>query len=148
MRNVYFAFHYQRDIFRVNQVRNSGLLFGARSVGFADQSLWERARTRGDEALERLILDGLVGTTATVVLIGRQTASRRWVEFEIEESYERGNALLGVEIHHLRDHFGNTDSSGPTPDLLIEIDAPIYRWRGDPHDLGDWVEEAIEEQQE
>jgi hypothetical protein len=31
-----------------------------------------------------------------VVFIGRETVSRSWVEFEIEESSDRGNALLGV----------------------------------------------------
>src|SRR4051812_24368994 len=45
MRHVYFAFHYKSDIWRVNQVRNSGLLFGAKSVGFADRSLWERTKS-------------------------------------------------------------------------------------------------------
>ena len=130
MRHVYFAFHYERDIFRVNQVRNSGLLFGAQSVGFADRSLWEKARTRGDAVLEDLILDGLEGTSATAVLIGRETASRPWVEFEIDESYDRGNALVGVRIHHLQDHFGQTDSAGRVPDLLQQIGAPRLHLAG------------------
>ena len=44
MRHVYFAFHYKKDIFRANQVRNSGLLFGAESVGLRDVT------TAGDHA--------------------------------------------------------------------------------------------------
>jgi MTH538 TIR-like domain (DUF1863) len=146
MRHVYFAFHYEDDIWRVNQVRNSGLLFGARSVGFADRSLWERTRTRGRRALKNLILDGLDGTSATVVLIGEETADRPWVQFEIQESYDRNNALLGVRIHHLADQRGDTSRKGRVPDLLREIGAPVYDWEAGAHDLGDWIERAIDEQ--
>ncbi len=146
MRHVYFAFHYEKDIWRVNQVRNSGLLFGAYSVGFADRSLWERTKTSGRVALERLILDGLNGTSATVVLIGEETANRDWVRFELEESYERANALIGVRVHHLADQRGYSSRKGRIPDLLKEIGAPIYDWNANPHDLGDWIEDAIEEQ--
>lgn len=108
MRGIYFAFHYTRDIWRVNQVRNSGVIEGAKSVGFADRSLWEDAKTKGQRALENLITDGMKGTSVTVVLIGQETASRPWVKFEIEESIRRKNALLGVRIHHLPSECGLT----------------------------------------
>lgn len=146
MRHVYFAFHYKSDIFRVNQVRKSGLLFGAHSVGFADRSLWEKAKTTGPKSLERLILDGLSGTTATVVLIGEGTADRRWVRFEIKESVKRNNALIGVRIHHLVDHLGRASRRGRAPELLNQIEVPIYDWDASAHDLGEWVEQAIEDQ--
>jgi hypothetical protein len=146
MRHVYFAFHYEDDIWRANQVRNSGLVFGARSVGFADRSLWEKAKTRGHGALEKLILDGLDGTSATVVLIGEDTADRPWVKFEMQESYDRNNALVGVRIHHLADQRGYASRKGRIPELLREIHAPIYEWEANPHDLGEWVEQAIDEQ--
>lgn len=146
MRHVYFAFHYEADIWRVNRVRNSGLLFGARSVGFADRSLWERAKTKGRSALERIIRDGLDGTSATVVLIGEETAGRPWVRFEIKESWSRNNALIGVRIHHLADHRGEIARRGRVPKLLRDTGAPIYDWDDDPHDLGDWVEAAVADQ--
>lgn len=146
MRHVYFAFHYENDIWRVNQVRKSGLLFGAKSVGFADRSLWEKAKTKGRRALENLILSGLEGTSATIVLIGEKTADRRWVDFEIEESYERNNALIGIRIHHLADQYGYASRRGRVPSFLRKIGAPIYNWEANPHDLGDWVEQTIEDQ--
>lgn len=146
MRHVYFAFHYENDIWRANQVRNSGLLFGAKSVGFADRSLWEKAKTKGRGALESLILSGLQGTSATVILLGEETAEREWVQFEIDESYSRNNALVGVRIHHLADQRGYSSKRGRVPALLKKIRAPIYDWEANPHDLGDWVEDAINEQ--
>jgi len=127
-------------------VRNSGLLFGAKSVGFADRSLWETAKTKGRDALETLILAGLQGTSATVVLIGEETSEREWVQFEIDESYSRNNALIGVRIHHLADQRGLSSKRGRVPALLKKIGAPIYDWEANAHDLGDWVEAAIDDQ--
>ncbi|HEX2878829.1 MAG TPA: TIR domain-containing protein [Polyangiaceae bacterium] len=146
MRHVYFSFHYEHDIWRVNQVRNSGLLFGAKSVGFVDHSLWEEAKIKGAASLEQLILEGLTGTSATVVLIGEHTADRKWVQFELEQSHRKNNALLGIRIHLLKDGNQKTSHPGKIPPLLKEVEAPIYDWTASPHDLGAWVEEAIEEQ--
>ena len=146
MRSLYFAFHYTRDIWRVNQVRQSALVFGPKSVGFSDQSLYEEAKTKGTRALQNMIIDGLNGTSVTVVLIGHETASRPWVRFEIEESIRRKNALLGVRIHHLKNHRGRTDRSGDVPALLRSRGAPIYKWNRDAVALGKWAEEAYRAQ--
>lgn len=146
MRRVYFAFQYKKDVFRVNQVRRSGLLFNAQSVGFADRSVWEEAKKKGDGALEELILDGLDGTSATVVMLGEETAERRWVKFEISRSRDRNNALLGVRIHHLLDHLGKPSLRGPIPKLLAEVAAPIYDWQGNPRALNQCVEAAVDRQ--
>lgn len=146
MRGLYFAFHYTRDIWRVNQVRNSGIIEGPKSVGFADRSLWEEARTKGSQALANLIIEGMKGTSVTVVLIGRETAKRPWVKFEIEQSIQRGNALIGVRIHHLKDQRGRVDEIGLVPALLRSNGAPIHKWGGDPGALGRWAEEAFQKQ--
>lgn len=96
-RRVYFAFHYQRDIFRVNVVRNSGLL--QEEAGFFDGSLWEEAKKSGDAAIKKMIGDGLKGTTVTAFLLGQETSDRPWVRYELEQSFARGNGLLGIYIH-------------------------------------------------
>jgi hypothetical protein len=147
MRKTYFAFHYERDIWRANQVRKSGLLFGAKSVGFVDRSLWEKAKTRGTTALENLILDGLNDTSVTVVLLGSETATRRWVQFEVEQSVLRKNAIVGVRIHHLLNQHGQGGRLGAVPKLMREIEAPVHRWDGNAHDLGEWVQEAFANQE-
>lgn len=146
MRHVYFSFHY-RDVWKANQIRNSGVVGGARSAGFADRSLWEEAKRKNDAALRRLINDGLAGTTVTVVLIGEKTASRRWVDYEINQSIERGNALLGIHIHKVPDASGRTARKGPLPRLLKEAGAPIHEWTN-VKDFGRWVEAAWQEKNE
>jgi hypothetical protein len=125
---TFFSFHYQRDIWRVNIVRNSNMIDGAAAAGWHDASLWEEAKRQGDAAIKRLIDKGLERTTITVVCIGAQTASRKFVAYEIEQSAQRGNVLLGVRIHQLRDRFGNTDTAGAVPPLLTAYRAPVINF--------------------
>ena len=127
-RNVFFSFHYQRDIWRVNQIRNIGEVVGTAAAGFTDASLWEAAKTKGDSAIKRMIDDALQGTSVTIVCIGSQTAGRKYINYEIEKSIARGNAIFGLQIHHLKDKFGNPDPVGATPSKLSSVGAPIFKY--------------------
>lgn len=143
-RRVFFSFHYQNDIWRVNQVRNSHVVEGCAAAGFQDASLWEEAMRKGDAAIKRLIDQGLEGTTVTAVLIGEQTAYRPYVDYEIERSLARGNGLIGVRIHNLRDQYGRTTLPGPIPQRLTTSGASVYTW-SDARSFGSWVETAYQE---
>ncbi len=139
-RKVFFSFHYQRDLWRVNVVRNSAMVEGVSAAGFHDQSLWEETERKGDAAVRKLIDAGLDGTSVTVVLIGAETASRKYVSYEIEKSVARGNGLLGVRINNIKDQNGRTDSVGAVPAALTKAGAPVYAWEYGK--LGEWVETA------
>jgi len=139
-RKVFFSFHYQRDLWRVNVVRNSGVIEGVSAAGFHDESLWEETKKKGDEAVKRLINNGLEGTSVTAVLIGAQTADRKYVSYEIERSIARGNGVLGIRINNIRDKNGRIDQAGSIPDALTKSDAPIYTYEYGK--LGEWVEKA------
>jgi hypothetical protein len=78
-RRVYFAFHYQNDIWRVNEVRQSWVTQERQVAGFYDASLWEEAKKQSDLAIKRMINSGLQNTSVTCVLIGSETSNRRWV---------------------------------------------------------------------
>ena len=88
-RRCFFSFDYQ-DVadFRANVVRNHNVLKDGNG-GFFDASIWEEAKTKGDAALKRLIDEALENTTATAVLIGTGTHSRRWVQYEIMKCWRR-----------------------------------------------------------
>jgi Thoeris protein ThsB, TIR-like domain len=140
-RRVFFSFHYERDIWRVNVVRNSGVIEGISAAGFHDAILWEETKKKGDLAVIELIDNALNGTVATVVLIGAETASRRYVSYEIEQSVARGNGIIGIRINTIKDKDGNTDIPGSVPGALESIGAPVYDWEYGK--LGEWVEDAI-----
>ena len=139
-RHVFFSFHYERDIWRTNVVRNSGVVEGSAAAGFHDASLWEEAKKKGYADVKNLIDKGLAGTTVTVVLIGAQTAQRKFVNYEIAQSIARGNGLLGIYISGIKDNKGNTDSQGSAPQKLTAAGAPCYHW--DSTKFGGWVETA------
>ena len=115
-RTVFFSFHYQRDIMRVQVVRNHHVTKGNyASAGFFDGSLEEKAKKDGDDAVKRLIDQGFGGSTVTCVLIGHETYTRRWVDYEILKSVEMGMGVFGIRIHQIKDPKTGTDTLGPNP---------------------------------
>jgi len=155
-RSIFFSFHYQRDIFRVNTVRNHYLTKGGYNIaGYWDHSLWESVKKEGDLAIKRMINQGLKNTSVTVVLIGTETSTRPWVNYEIQKSYERSNGMIGIYIHNIRSINGYTDFSGRNPfdNFYITLNGqnvyfsqiyPTYDWVRDDgyNNFSKWVENA------
>lgn len=126
-RRVFFSFHYQRDIVRVGQVRNSWVTQERTTAGFWDSAEWEKVKRGGYDAVERWIENQLEGTSVTVVLIGAETANRKLVVHEIQRSCVLKKGLLGVRIHSLRDFNRQTDPPGPNPFDRLGYDRPWGR---------------------
>ncbi len=151
-RRTFFSFHYEQDIWRANVVRNSWVTQDA--VGFWDASLWEEAKRKGDAAIKRMIDDGLYNTSVTIVLIGAETSEREYVQYEISQSFSKGNGMLGIKIHNIKDRDGNTDYSGSNPFSKLQTQGGInlsklynvYDWFGDDgyNNLSDWIEVAAQ----
>lgn len=138
-RRVFFSFKYE-DVSRAMVVRNSWVTQGKEAAGFVDAADFERIKRQGDAAIKRWIDDQLNGTSVTVVLVGQDTCSSRWVKYEIEKSIAIGNGLLGIDISKIKDFQGNTtDRCGEIP-----TGYPFYLWfKGDGYNnMGDWIEKA------
>jgi hypothetical protein len=153
-RKTFFSFHYECDAWRAANVRSSGVLSKDDEYGFIDAADWEKIEREGDAAIKRWIQDQLKNTTVTVVLIGAETASRPWVKYEIRESWKRGNAVVGVRIHSIKDQDSKTDSYGVNPLDVVKFDdgtalstvCKTYDWvadKGREH-LGEWLEGAVQ----
>lgn len=155
-RNVYFSFHFQRDIQRANVVRNSRtILADGEEVGYYDRSLWEEAQTKGDAAIQALIDNGMVGASVTAVLIGAETYDRRWVQYEIAASHNQGMGLLGIRLNNIPDWNNNVEAAGPNPFEYLKIPGllggtllsslyPVYDWVYDDGytNASAWIEQA------
>jgi hypothetical protein len=153
-RKTFFSFHFERDSWRAGQVRNSNVIPVECETGFMDACDWKEVKKQGDDAIELWIASQLEGTSVAAVLIGAETADRPWVQHEIIESWNRGNGLVGVLIHNIKDVDGNTDSPGRNP--LHEIRLPdgtslgsicrTYDWVTDDGraNLGSWIGEAYQ----
>jgi len=115
-RTVFFSLHYQRDIMRAQVVKQHHVTKGNYvAAGFFDGSLEEKAKKDGDEVVRRMINDGLDGCSVLCVFIGKETYTRRWVDYEIFKSIELGMGVLGIRIHLISDPKQGTDIAGPNP---------------------------------
>ena len=155
MRRVFFSFDWD-DVWRVNQVRNSWVTKGNyTSAGFVDSVDIEKVKKATEQAIKNWINKQLEGTSVTCVLIGRQTANSKWVKYEIQESIEKENGLIGVYIHNVRDMHGHTSIEGKNPfacppfnfQPTLKMIYPCcyyYDWVNDNgyQYLGNWIEEA------
>ena len=158
-RRAFFSFHYTRDAWRAAQVRGVAILPNIKTTGrFSDNAAWETVKRQSDGAIKRWIDEQLNGVSVTVVLIGQETASRRWVQYEIAESVRRGKGLLGVRIHNIESFSGplrTVDRSGPDPfaavsdpfqpNKTLKSQFPIYQWKPNGRqNLADWIEKAAQ----
>ncbi len=90
---VFYSFHYDNDVFRVQQIRNMGVVDGNVPVSPND---WEQVKRKGDAAVEKWIDDSLKYKRCVIVLIGSQTANRPWVKYEIKRAWQLKKGLFGI----------------------------------------------------
>lgn len=140
---TFFSFYYDDDVWRATNVRNCGAL-NKDDIEFIDASLWEEAETKGDAAVRKLIDAALAKSTVTCVLIGANTASRKWVKYEISESVRLGKGLFGVHIYRIKDQNGKESTQGNNP---LPAGYKTYLWNKDKgaENLGKWVDAAYDQ---
>lgn len=155
-RRTFFSFHYKNDVWRANIVRNSWVTKDDNiAAGFIDAAEFEKIKNQGSEKVKEWIRNQLSYTSVTVVLIGSETNSREYVKYEIEESYKRGNGMLGVYIHNLKDKDGKTSEKGSNlfgeigkdsngNSIYFSVEYPCYDWIDDDgyNNMGSWIESA------
>lgn len=98
-RQIFYSFHYDNDVFRVQQIRNIGSLEGNAPVSVND---WETVKRGGDKAIEQWIDDNMKYRSCVVVLIGEETHKRPWVRHEIKKAWKEGKGILGIYIHNFK----------------------------------------------
>jgi hypothetical protein len=144
-RKVFFSFHYNRDAWRVSQVRNSWLLRPSehQTSNFLDAADWESIQREGEVAIQRWIDNQLKGTSVTIILIGAETANRKYVDYEIKKSYNLQKGLLGIYIHQIKNSKGQTDTKGKNPFAKWQITLPngTKKALSEIYPTYDWVDD-------
>lgn len=87
---------------------------------FFDRSLIEPVKSDDPNYIKKCIRDEMYGTSVTVVLIGDNTYKSLWVSWEIEESVQRGNGIVGIKL--------KGKSNAKVPDELKEHNATVINW--------------------
>ncbi|MBP9801595.1 MAG: TIR domain-containing protein [Candidatus Moranbacteria bacterium] len=154
-RRVFFSFHYAPDCWRASQVRNSWVTQERKAAGFFDSAEWEEVKKKQDSEIEKWIDKQLGGTSVTVVLIGSNTAGRKWINYEIKSSHKKGNGLLGIYIHNKENSKGLKSAKGRNPfddwsitrngeKMKLSSLYSTYDWVNDDgyNNMGNWIEKA------
>ena len=111
-RRVFYSFHYAQDSWRAATVRNIGVVEGNRP---ATDNKWEEVKRGGDAAIRKWIADQMEYRSCTLVLVGSDTAGRRWIDHEIRKTWESGKGLAAIHIHGLRNQDGRISRKGQNP---------------------------------
>ena len=141
-RRVFFSFHY-KHVWKVNQIRSMPNVVGTAAAGFQDASLWETAKKKGDKVIYAMIDKALQNTSVTVVCVTYGTTNRQFINYEIDQSLARGNGLVAVQIHHLKDPTCEPVSPGAIPKQIATNGFKAYKYTT-KESLAKWIEEAAE----
>jgi len=157
-RKAFYSFHYKPDNWRASQVRNMGVIEGNRPCSDND---WEKITQGGDEKIKKWIAEQLHGKSCVVVLIGSNTAGRKWINHEIVNGWNDGKGVVGIYVHNLRDSNEKQSTKGSNPfssikygdsakmlSSVVKAYDPPYSTSKNVYDhiktnLEYWVEEAI-----
>jgi hypothetical protein len=126
-RHVFISHHHADDA-KVDQltdllnrsgsdVRNSSVRMKP-----ANQRRFDEGRVK-DETIRRLLRMKISWATTVVVLIGKETHSRPWVNWEIEQAAKQGKRIVGVYER------GGMDAE--KPDALERYGSAIVAWNTD-----------------
>ncbi|WBG91748.1 TIR domain-containing protein [Pantoea piersonii] len=111
-RNCFYSFHYIPDNWRAATVRSIGAIEGNSPTS---DNNWETVKKGGEAAIKKWIADEMYGKSCIVVLVGSDTANRKWINHEIIKGWDDGKGVVGIYIHGLKDSGGNTSTKGDNP---------------------------------
>ena len=153
MKKVFFSFCYQRDNWRVQQIKNMGIVEGQK---LCLSNEWEEVKRKGDNAIKKWIDENMVDKSCVIVLIGSETYGRKWVNYEIKKAWEYKKGLFGIYIHTMKDSKSQIDQQGKNPfesftvngkNLSQYIDVyypnPCNAYEYIKINLKKWIEKAI-----
>jgi hypothetical protein len=117
VRNVFISFH-------VDDEREVNLLRGqAKNENFDLEFRDYSVKEPFDEKWKTQCRERIGQTSALIVMIGENTATREAVNWEIEEAYKQGKKVVGIRIH--------SDKNHTAPAALVTHGAKIINWNRD-----------------
>jgi hypothetical protein len=151
---VFYSFHFDNDVMRVQQIRNIGSIEGNPPTS---PNEWERLKKAGDAAVREWIDQSMKYKRCLIVLIGSETASRSWVKYEIEHAWNRGKAILGIYIHNVKcprtgvcpkgrnpfDDFHFKDGTKLSSFVPCHDPDPQQAYRDISENIASWIHSAI-----
>lgn len=155
-RKCFFSFHYIPDNWRASTIRSIGAIEGNQPALDND---WEKIKKGGDEKIKNWIDSQMEGRTCAVVLIGENTAQRKWIDYEIKKAWINRMGVLGIYIHGIKNSQGQTSTMGANPFTHLALGEKNFsnivktynptgldsksKYNNISENIDTWIEEAI-----
>ena len=117
-RSIFASFHYDGDADRVQQVLNMGAIANDSLVTAQE---WESVKRKTRSAIETWVHNQMLRKSAVVVMVGTETATRDWVQYEIRKAWNDRRPLVGIRIHGLRNLKQQTGRRGASPFAKVRL---------------------------
>jgi len=139
----------------VSQIRSIGQIEDNKP---ASDNKWEEVKKKGNKAIQDWIDSNLKNRTCTIVLVGENTAKRKWIDYEIEKSWKDRMGVVGIHIHNLKNSKREKSKKGTNPFEHLNLDnrkrklsSVVKCYNPNSQDayndikenLSNWIEEAI-----
>ena len=111
-RKCFFSFHYIPDNWRASTIRGIGAIEGNQPALDND---WEKVTRNGDAEIEKWISAQMEGRTCAIILVGENTAKRKWIDYEIKKAWANKMGVLAIHIHGIKDSTGAISGKGQNP---------------------------------
>lgn len=117
-RRVFYSFHFENDARRARQGRNIGVTEHDEPVS---DNGWEEIKRGGDAAIQKWIDNQMSTRSCAIVLIGSQTANRRWIDYEIRKAWNDKKGSLGIYIYRLVNQDSQSSIKGANPFAKVPL---------------------------
>lgn len=155
-RQVFYSFHYDKDVFRVQQIRNIGAIEGNQ---LASANEWEEVKRKGETAIKKWIDDNMAYRSCVIVLVGEETSKRKWVDYEIRKAWNDKKGLFGIYIHNINcmrngtcrqgknpfENIAMSDGSRMSDYVKVYNPYPLYAYPDISNKMEGWIELALKE---
>jgi len=106
-KNVFISHHHKDDA----NVDDLTKLLGKNGYNIRNSSIRAKASNQArldkglvkDETIKRLLRMKMSWASTVIVLVGKETHSRSWVNWEIEQAHKQGKNIVGVYERGLKD---------------------------------------------
>lgn len=152
-KQIFYSFHFDNDVMRVQQIRNIGVIEGNTPVSVNE---WETIKRGGETAIKNWIDTNMKYKSCLVVLVGTDTANRKWVKYEIEKAWNDGKGVLGIYIHNIKcprtgttyqggNPFSSFNVSGVSLSSIVKCYNPssFSAYNDIAQNIDSWIDEAI-----
>lgn len=128
IKNVFVSHHHKDDASvdgLANMVAGKGYTLRNSSIRIKpeNQQRWEQKKV-SDQTIKRLLRMKMRWAGQLIVVIGKETHSRPWVNWEIEAAHKLGKPIIGVYENGLKDKV-------KIPENLEKYGTSMVGWRPD-----------------